>query len=60
LVKTHRKTPLQVPELLEKTLEILAAFPLTTESDPSREQRFAGLSYQQLIPEIILSESFTV
>jgi hypothetical protein len=58
LAKSHRKSPLSPPELLDKTLGILGSFPLTTESDPSREQRFAGLSFHQLVPEIILSESF--
>jgi hypothetical protein len=43
----------------EQTLDILRAFPLSTESGPAREQRFAGLAFRQLVPEIILSESFT-
>jgi len=59
LVAAHRKSPLAAPALLEQTLDILRAFPLSTESDPAREQRFAGLAYRQLVPEIILSESFT-
>jgi hypothetical protein len=59
LVAKHRKDKLPTPALLEQTLDILRAFPLTTESDPAREQRFAGLAYRQLVPEIILSESFT-
>jgi superfamily II DNA or RNA helicase len=59
LVNAHRKTPLAIPSLLDQALDILRAFPLRTESDPAREQRFAGLAYRQLVPEIILSESFT-
>jgi len=59
LVKAHRKAPLKIPELIEKTLAILAEYPLTTQSDVSRESRFAGFAYRQLLPEILLSESFS-
>lgn len=58
LVKEHKKRPFTIPVLLDKTLVVLGDFPLTTESEPAREQRFAGLAYRQLIPSIILSESF--
>jgi superfamily II DNA or RNA helicase len=56
--KGHQKMPLSIPILLDKTLEVLREFPITTESDVAREKRFAGIAYRQLIPEIILSESF--
>ena len=56
--KGHQKMPLSIPILLDKTLEVLREFPITTESEVAREKRFAGIAYRQLIPEIILSESF--
>ena len=58
LAGDHRRKPQQLPALLEAALDILRDFPLQTASEPPRESRFAGLAYRQLIPEIILSESF--
>ena len=58
LYTAHRKAPKPLAKLLDLALEILRDFPLTTESDAGREQRLAGLVYSQLLPEIILSESF--
>ena len=58
IYKEHRKMPLAIPILLDKTLEVLRQFPLANESDIAREKRFAGLAYRQLIPNIVLSESF--
>jgi hypothetical protein len=58
LATAHRQKPKPIAALLESTLEILREFPLQTASEPPRESRFAGLAYRQLIPEIILSESF--
>ena len=58
IAKAQNKTPLLPADLLDKTLAVLRDFPLVTESDPAREQRLAGLAYSQLLPDIILSESF--
>lgn len=58
LARTHTQTPYKISDLLDNTLEILREFPLVTESEPAREQQFAGLGYKQLLPNIILSESF--
>jgi len=58
IAKEHKKKSLAIAVLLDKTLVVLREFPLTTASEPAREQRFAGLAYRQLIPSIILSESF--
>jgi hypothetical protein len=58
IAKAQNKTPLPPADLLDKTLAVLRDFPLVTESDPAREQRLAGFAYSQLLPDIILSESF--
>lgn len=58
LAKEHKRHALPVTTLVERTLAILQDFPLSTESDPARERLLAGLAFNQLVPEIILSESF--
>lgn len=58
LASAYRRKPRPIEQLLEDVLEVLRDFPLQTAAEPPRESRFAGLAYRQLIPEIILSESF--
>jgi superfamily II DNA/RNA helicase len=59
LANLHRKMAMPVADLLDQALTILRQFPLVTESEGGRERVIAGLGYSDLVPSIILSESFT-
>lgn len=58
IVGAHKRKPMPLSELVDRTIAILREFSLQTESEIGRERRFAGMAYEQLLPRIILSESF--
>ncbi len=60
LEKAQKATPVQPALLLDKAMRILANFPLLTADEGRVEDTRAGLSSADLLPAIILSESFTV
>lgn len=59
LERSHKKNPLKASALLDKTLEILAKYPLQDSDDSQVEDARGGLSTVELAPSIILSESFS-
>ena len=58
IANDQKKEPKPPAKLLDNTLEVLRKFPLSSNSESGSDQRFSGLRYQELLPSIILSESF--